>query len=308
MLEVNVRKQYSSVQSCGPTNYDLRNVSVEVYSNPTCEGAPVQEGMTEGSMNYPEALFLIKVQDTKPWSIFLSKEGFKNTCEDIGMIIPFTRTWKFVYLEQEKTDSDIIPTVSLNFTFDINNELLSDVFVQGNPSSCRNSTFFPFRSTAKSLNNRNGKFRPKRRTQKHKKKIKFNTDYDFFMKNPTNHRKRSHGSGSGSGSGGGSNYKCNPTCSYVSWNTDPSLTPCNCKGVIGGGNHESDMGILRNTFLGINFSDITLPNQQIPMGKAMMTGSLYWYDDTSIPYGYYQPKIYLTFAEFTRRYIFLHLH
>jgi len=219
--------------------------------------------------------------------VFLSKEGFKNTCEDIGMMNLFSQNWEYVYMEEEQTESTIIPTVSLNFTFAINNELLSDVFVQGNPASCVNYTAnYPFKRSKKRSNTKNGKSRQKQRNKKEKKKAKKNSDYEFFMRNPAKNFPRNHGSGSGSGGGGGSNYKCNPTCRYTSWNTDPLLTPCNCKGVIGGG---------------LNFGDMTLPDQQTPAGKAMMTGSLYWYNDTSISPYWYQGKLYTTFAEFTRR-------
>lgn len=46
---------------------------------------------------------------------------------------------------------------------------------------------------------------------------------------------------------------------------------------------------------------MSLPDQQTPAGKAIVTGSLYWYNDTSIPPNRYPPKLYTTFAEFTRR-------
>ena len=242
MLEVSVRKQYSyGQQSCGSNNYGLTNVSVEVYDNPACEGNPVQIGMAEGEYGYARAVFLIKVKDTKPWSLFLSKEGFKNTCEDIGLLVPFSQNRQYLYMTEEKTESTIIPTVSLNFTFTINTELLSDVFVQGNPASCVNYTSnYPFKISKKRRNPKNGKSRQKHRNKKEKKKPKQNSDYEFFMRNPAKSLPRRYGSGSGSGSGGGggSNYKCNPTCKYFSWNTDPLLTPCNCKGVIGGGSDQ----------------------------------------------------------------------
>ena len=61
---------------------------------------------------------------------------------------------------------------------------------------------------------------------------------------------------------------------------------------------------IRYFLLGLNFSDITLPDQQTPAGQASMTGSLFWYNDTSILPGWYPSKFYLAFAEFDRRYSF----
>ena len=58
---------------------------------------------------------------------------------------------------------------------------------------------------------------------------------------------------------------------------------------------------INNYSSGLDFGDMTLPDQQTPAGNAMMTGSLYWYNDTSIPPYWYPQKFYTTFAEFTRR-------
>merc|ERR1719427_2430346 len=90
-------------------------------------------GMVGSGIGYSsrEAFFLLKVQDTKPWSIFVSKEGYTSKCKDIGMMIPFSQNYEYVYIVESTKESKLIPSVSLNFTFDINNELLSDVFVQG---------------------------------------------------------------------------------------------------------------------------------------------------------------------------------
>ena len=185
---------------------------------------------------YAKAVFLIKVKDTKPWSVFLSKERLKSACQDIGRMALFGQNWIYVEMEEEKT---IIPTVSLNFTFTINTELLSDVFVQGNPAlTCIYNGNFPFKRSKNRSNNKQGKSRQKQQHKKGKKKPTNNFDYESFMKNPAKKLSRSYGSGSGSGGGGGSNYNCYPTCKYTSWNTNPLLTPCNCKGVIGGGSDQ----------------------------------------------------------------------
>jgi hypothetical protein len=301
VLDVNAKSQ-NSLQSCGSNYQVLINVLVEVYDNPACEGTPIQIGMTGEEYGGP-AVFLIKVKDAKPWSAFLSKQGFKSACEGIGLMNLFGQNYIYVGMEEEKTESTIIPTVSLNFTFTINTELLSDVFVQGNPAfTCIYNGNFPFKRSKNRSNNKQGKSRQKQQHKKGKKKPKNNFDYESFMKNPAKKLSGRQGSGSGSGGGGGSNYNCYPTCKYTSWNTDPLLTPCNCKGVIGGGSDQHQyVHFIIIIHLGLDFGDMTLPDQQTPAGNAMMTGSLYWYNDTSIPSYWYPTKLYTTFAEFTRR-------
>ena len=64
-----------------------------------CEGTPLQIGMTGGYD--AKAVFLIKVKDTKPWSVFLSKERFKSACQDIGRMILFGQNWIYVEMEEE---------------------------------------------------------------------------------------------------------------------------------------------------------------------------------------------------------------
>jgi hypothetical protein len=237
---VRVYKQYT--QTCGPYSSQLSNVSVEVYDNPTCDGEPVQEGMAETW----SALFLTKVQNTEQWSVLAKKEGYKGDCRKIGIMIPFKENYGYAYLVEDVDNTAIIPRASLNFTFEVSNELFADVFIQGNPYYCTNNTNgYSKRSSTKNRNlNPKEKIRKQKKISKNQKrkqknKNKAQSDYDFFMKNPAGPQmNRNHGgSGSGSGiGGGGSNSKCYPTCLYNSWTTDASLLPCNCRGAIGGGN------------------------------------------------------------------------
>jgi len=292
VLEVFISKQY--VQTCGynDNSNSLSNVTVAVFDNPTCAGEPVEERLFESTYPYP--VFLAKVQKTEEWSVMASKTGYKSGCQTIGILVPFTKNYAYVMLEEDVEESETVPIASLDFTFDINNELLTDVFVQGNPQYCTNTTYGGFTRTVKHPFSKNINLKPKKRnkkpkkkSKKNKRKSKVNSDYDFFMKNPEKKNgKQSYGSGSGSGGGFGYNYKCYPTCLFTSWSTDPSLFGCNCKGVVGGG---------------LNFSDMALPDQETPAGSASMAGSLYWYDDNTVNQDYYPPKNYLAFVEFTRR-------
>ena len=91
------------------------------------------------------------------------------------MPIPFQNSYYSIPIEEEQTESNFISHGSLNFTYDINNELLSDVFVQGNPQTCKNYTFSPFRNLFGKSKLQNGE---------QKNKSTDYMDYDFFMKNP----------------------------------------------------------------------------------------------------------------------------
>ena len=235
VLRVNVWRQGPSVSCGSSTNYLVYNVDLALFDNPTCDGSPSQNG-TIPNTNF--GIFLFKIQNIKPWSILVSKTGFKTKCiaMSIGFPLPFSYNHLYVGIEEDENESIIMSTVTLNYTFDINNELQSDVFVQGNPASCQNFTF-PFRFTNPFGKSKieNEKFKQTSRNIKHSKPPSQNDDYDFFARNPEQFRQ---GSGSGSGNpGGGSNFKCSPTCAYASENTDPSKIPCNCRGVIGGGDY-----------------------------------------------------------------------
>ena len=94
----------------------------------------VQEGMAKTW----SALFLTRVQHTKQWSVLAKKEGYKGYCRNIGIMIPFRENYGYAYLVEYVENTEIIPRATLNFTFEIGNELLSDVFIQGNPYYCRN--------------------------------------------------------------------------------------------------------------------------------------------------------------------------
>ena len=230
------------MQTCGYNDYSTSpsNVTVAVFDNPTCAGEPVQERLFENTNIY--LVFLAKVQKTEEWSVLASSTGYKSGCQNIGILVPFSQKFANVRLEEDVEESETVPTASLDFTFDINNELLTDVFVQGNPQYCTNTTYGGFTRTVKHPFSKDKNWKPKKKNKKQKKKSRklkrrFNSDYDFFMKNPAKKKGKNHGSGSGSGGGFGSNNKCYPTCLYTSWSTDPSLFRCNCKGVVGGGNY-----------------------------------------------------------------------
>lgn len=271
VISVQAYKSYGTSKCGSSQSYGaLSNLSFTLFYNSSCDGIPSQTGVTNDYSN--RFIFLVRVQNSNPWSILVSKDGFKSKCKNIGIPIPFQNNYESIYIDEEQTESIFILYGSLNFTFDINNDLLSDVFVLDNPQTCYNYTFFPFRNSFGKSKLQNGE-------QKNKKTEYM--DYDFFMKNPETMFRQGSGSGY---PGSGSNYQCYPTCIHASWNTDPSKTPCQCKGTIGGG---------------INFTDITLPNLQNTAGKASMEGSIYWYDDGN-PLST-TPRFYLAFAEFDRR-------
>jgi len=288
VLQVSVSRRYS-YNYCGG-NPQIMNATVEVFKNADCEGPPLKSAETEGSYSQ-RAYFFLSVQKATPWSVRASAKGYQTQCSTIGVLVPFQNNWQYMYLQPKETESSIIPTASLNFTFDINTEILSEVMIQGNPSRC-----FPFYNKRNSLTKKEGGKSFKKKGKKEWKKSKkgvakkimkksVNQDYEFFFRNPA---KRSWGSGSGSGSGPGfGNYKCSPNCMYSSSNTNPSFTSCPCKGVIGGG---------------MNYSSISMPSAAIPTGMATLTGSLYWYNDTSVNPNYYPPtKLFTLYTRFMRR-------
>ena len=114
------------------------NATALLFDNPACEGTPVQEALTGATENgtYSAAHFFLKSENTLSWSIAVIKQGFISTCQNIGLLKPFTENTKKVSLLALENNNNIIPTSFLNFTFDITNELLPDVFVQSNPFSC----------------------------------------------------------------------------------------------------------------------------------------------------------------------------
>merc|ERR1712142_1135144 len=293
VLQVNLYKRYMG-QQCSGYGYWSRvgNVTLELFDRPACEGKPVQEKFTKTDSER----FLIRVEHTDGWSVRASSEKYQTTCQDIGNMVPFTNNWASISLQEVVKEAKIERTASVDFSFDINNELLPDLFVQSNPFSCTNSSFGPYGSPFKSKqsrsNKRNKKYRKRNQKKKLKKAVKKTKNgYELFVKNPAKHRQYGSGCGSGWGSGGwgcggGSNWKCRPTCTYTAYATEYSLFPCECRGVVGGG---------------LNYSNIELPSQNTPAGSAGVRGRIDWYDDPSLGQQYQQEKYFTTYAEFVRR-------
>eukprot|EP00091_Calanus_sinicus_P007659 TRINITY_DN18832_c0_g1_i1.p1 TRINITY_DN18832_c0_g1~~TRINITY_DN18832_c0_g1_i1.p1 ORF type:complete len:142 (-),score=26.57 TRINITY_DN18832_c0_g1_i1:398-823(-) len=89
---------------------------------------------------YSTADFFLRSENALPWSVLAMKEGYQTTCQPIGVIKPFIENLKKVYmLKDEENKNDILPYLSLNFQFNISNQLLPDVFIQGNPGTCSRS-------------------------------------------------------------------------------------------------------------------------------------------------------------------------
>jgi len=210
------------------------NATVLLFNNPMCKGEPIQGALTRPTDNitYSAADFFVKTENISPWSVATIKEGFISRCDYIGILKPFTENRRKVSILAIKNNNNIIPTSNVNFTFEFSNQLLPDVFIQGNPTTCTK----------------------------------------MYQPEP--------------GSFQALNGKCFPTCRYAAWETDVKRVPCPCKGIIGGG---------------INISDISLPSEQETHGKANLTGSFYFYQDTLIPPEWVLRKFSLTYAEFIRR-------
>jgi len=273
-----------------------------LFDNPTCEGKPLQKKLAKG---YDEA-FLIKVENTNSWSIRAAGEKYKTVCRTIGPMMPFTSNYASIPLREVEEKVEIVRTASLNFSFDLSNDVSTSVFIQSNPYPCTNSSFgkssFKVKSSRSSKSkkkNKNKNKKNKKKSFKNKKKGKMSTrqkkkmrssDYEFFKRNPAKRYRQSGWSGcggsgwgsGGSGSGGwgpaGCNWKCRPTCLYTDGDTEPSRQSCECRGVVGTG--------LNDTYQGGS-----------PSG---LTGGYDWYDDPAIPPYWYPTKYFLVFAELTR--------
>jgi len=287
VLQVYVYKDWQFQRQCGPGSWNVFDVTLEVFDNPRCEGKPQHETQTG---NKTVSYFLTKVKNTEGWSVQASKDGYETQCKTIGIMIPFQANYQTVSMKEVKIETERVTTASVDFSFDFTTELLPDVFIQSTPSYCTNNTYGPVRSATKSKQKSQ---QPWKKKSNSRKKPKKNPDYDFFPKNPAKAQSKSWGSGSGGGgcygvggSYGGCNWKCNPTCVYSSWSTDPDVFPCECKGVVGGG---------------LNYSRLDLPSQAAPTGQASAQGSIAWYEEDSIPPHYYPHKYFLAYAEFTRR-------
>ena len=234
-----LRVQASFYDNCRPYYSHPSNITLEVFVNPACEEKPLQEKISAGNQ---QETFLLRVEHTGKWSVRASREGYKTVCQDIGMMIPYKLNYAYVYLRE---DVKIVPTASIDFSFDTSYNLEPLVFVQSTPHSCTNSSV-----TSRTLNTtttfttpaqrQKKKRKPRKRNQKSKDK-----DYDFYLKNPAKPKQSGSSSGSGcwggsgSGSGGwqnGCNWKCQPTCQFTAFSTDQTRFPCDCRGVAGKGN------------------------------------------------------------------------
>jgi len=298
MLRVRWYKAWQRRQ-CGPRPYDpITNLTLQLFDNPTCEGKPLQKKLAKG---YEEA-FLIKVENTNSWSVRAAKEKYETVCQTIGPMMPFTSNYASIPLREVEEKAEIVRTASLNFSYDLSNDLQTSVFIQSNPYSCTNSSFG--KSSFKVKSSRSGKRKKnkkkKNKKNKNKKKGKMSTipkkkmpssDYEFFKRNPARRNRQygwsgcggsgwgSGGSGSGGWGPGGCNWKCRPTCPYSVGDTEPSLMSCQCRGVVGTG--------LNDTYQGGSLSGLT--------------GGYDWYDDPAIPPYWYPTKYFLVFSEITRR-------
>jgi len=124
-------------QLCVPP-LPIINATVLLFNNPMCEGKPIQEALTRPTENitYSTADFFVKTDNTSPWSVATIKEGFIPRCQYIGMLKPFADNTKEVSILAIENNNNIIPNWVVNFTFEFSNQLLPDVFLQGNPTTC----------------------------------------------------------------------------------------------------------------------------------------------------------------------------
>jgi len=121
---------------CGPPPM-IVGADVLLFDNPICQGNKQLNSFTRPSETgtYSTADFFMKSESSQPWSVLVSKEGFQTTCKPIGVIKPFADNTRTIHiLKEENINKDITPLTFVNFTFNINNLLLPEVFVQGNPN------------------------------------------------------------------------------------------------------------------------------------------------------------------------------
>ena len=122
----------------------ILDVEVALFNNSACEGEKFQNTTTRPSENgtYSTADFFLKSETPRPWSVRVSKEGYIPTCKLIPVIKPFADNIEKVQIlriDYSNKMTMIIPIAFARFSFTVTNQLLPDVFAQGNPYS----TLFP---------------------------------------------------------------------------------------------------------------------------------------------------------------------
>ena len=126
---------------CGPPPLIL-GADISLFDNPNCQGMRVLNTSARPSEDgpYSTADFFLRTENALPWSVLAMKEGYQTTCLPIGIIKPFIENLKTIYmLKDENNYNDIAPYMFFNFQFNISNQLLPDVFIQGNPGTCSRS-------------------------------------------------------------------------------------------------------------------------------------------------------------------------
>merc|ERR1712013_888928 len=122
----------------------ILDVEVALFNNSACEGEKFQNTTTRPSENgtYSTADFFLKSETPRPWSVRVSKKGYIPTCKLIPVIKPFADNIEKVQIlriDYSNKMTMIIPIAFARFSFTVTNQLLPDVFAQGNPYS----TLFP---------------------------------------------------------------------------------------------------------------------------------------------------------------------
>jgi len=146
-LGVNVEEQpIAHDNQCGPPPMILE-ADVLLFDNPRCEGKFYQNTTSRPSEEgfYSTADFFLMSEDPRPWSVLVTKEGYKTVCQPVGVIKPFANNIKSArILREENNNIGITPITFIDFSFVITNQLLPDVFVQGNPrQTCQRSYHGP---------------------------------------------------------------------------------------------------------------------------------------------------------------------
>jgi len=109
----------------------LPEVDVQLFNDPTCNGELYQNSTTKPTENKATADFFMKSENPNPWSVRLSKEGYKEDCITVGVVRPFTENIRTVKILKNKENEGITPETTIDFSFSITNQLLPDVFVWG---------------------------------------------------------------------------------------------------------------------------------------------------------------------------------
>jgi len=84
----------------------------------------------------------------------------------------------------------------------------------------------------------------------------------------------------------GSEQWCNPSCGAVSWVVEEPDFNCDCRGLLGGG---------------MNFTEMSYPDEDNEFGKASMKGRIFWYNEEEEPKDLNKNKAFIVYGFFNQR-------